>query len=118
LLVLIPDSFISTAGTIGGGFFVGILVGWALKKVVKLVAIISGLFLAGLAILQYQQIASVNWEKLEQALEGTTNAVVNTTTKMIDGNDHPEMTGLAITEFGVPITSSMSIGFTIGFMKG
>ena len=118
MLVLIPDNFISIASTIGGGFFVGILVGWALKKVVKLFAIIAGLFLAGLAVLQYQQIASVNWDKLEQASGGAINAVVNTTTKMIDGSVHPEMTGLAITEFGIPITSSMSIGFTIGFMKG
>jgi uncharacterized membrane protein (Fun14 family) len=109
------SAFITTAG---GGFLAGILVGWALKKVVKLFAIIAGLFLAGLAILQYQQIASVNWDKLEQASGEAINTVVNTTTKMIDGSDYPEMTGLAITEFGIPISSSMSIGFTIGFMKG
>jgi uncharacterized membrane protein (Fun14 family) len=46
-----------------------------------LFAIIVGVFLAGLAILQCQQIASVNWDKLEQASEGVINAVVNTTTK-------------------------------------
>jgi hypothetical protein len=37
---------------------------------------------------------------------------------MINGVDHPEISGLAITNFGIPITSSMSIGFTLGFMKG
>jgi hypothetical protein len=37
---------------------------------------------------------------------------------MIDGGDHPEMAGLAIPNFGIPMTSSTSIGFTIGFMKG
>jgi uncharacterized membrane protein (Fun14 family) len=112
------DNLSALVTTTGGGFFAGIFVGWALKKVVKLFAIVAGLFLAGLAILQYQQIAPVQWDKLQQASEGAINAVVNTTTKMIDGNDHPEMTGLAITEFGIPVTSSMSIGFTIGFMKG
>jgi uncharacterized membrane protein (Fun14 family) len=112
------DNLSALVTTTDGGFFAGILVGWALKKVVKLFAILAGLFLAGLAILQYQQIASINWDKLEQASGGAINAVVNTTTKMIDGSDRPEMTGLAITEFGIPITSSVSIGFTIGFMKG
>jgi uncharacterized membrane protein (Fun14 family) len=53
----IIESFRSTAATIGGGFFVGILIGYALKKVIKLVAVIVGLFLAGLAYLQTQQIA-------------------------------------------------------------
>jgi uncharacterized membrane protein (Fun14 family) len=66
LLVLIPDNFISIAGTIGGGFVAGILTGWAVKKVIKLVAIMAGLFLAGLAYLQYQQIASVNWDRIDR----------------------------------------------------
>ena len=47
--------------TIGGGFFVGILIGYALKKIVKIVAIVGGLFFAGLAYLQYQHIANINW---------------------------------------------------------
>jgi uncharacterized membrane protein (Fun14 family) len=54
------ESFGSIAATMGGGFFVGVLIGYALKKVIKLVAIVIGLFLAGLAYLQYHQIASIN----------------------------------------------------------
>jgi uncharacterized membrane protein (Fun14 family) len=45
------ESFGLTATTMGGGFFIGILVGYALKKVIKLLAVIVGLFLAGLAYL-------------------------------------------------------------------
>jgi uncharacterized membrane protein (Fun14 family) len=47
----IIDSFGSTAATIGGGFFVGVLIGYALKNVIKIVAVVVGLFLAGLAYL-------------------------------------------------------------------
>jgi uncharacterized membrane protein (Fun14 family) len=43
------DNIISYASTMGGGFFAGILIGYALKKVIKLLAVIVGLFLAGLA---------------------------------------------------------------------
>ena len=53
----------------GGGFFVGILVGYAVKKVIKLVGVIVGLFLAGLAYLQYHQIAIINWNKLQTLLK-------------------------------------------------
>jgi uncharacterized membrane protein (Fun14 family) len=67
----IVESLGSTAATIGGGFFVGILIGYALKKVIKLVAVIVGLFLAGLAYLQYHQVASINWNKLQTVSEGT-----------------------------------------------
>ena len=36
----------ATAATVGGGFFGGLLFGYAIKKVVKLIAVIAGLFMA------------------------------------------------------------------------
>ena len=95
----------------GGGFFGGILLGYALKKVVKLIAIVVGLFLAGLASLQYQQIASVNWSKVE----GTISTIANATTNTF--NDYNIET-LAMSHLGIPLTGGLSAGFTIGFMKG
>jgi uncharacterized membrane protein (Fun14 family) len=41
-----------------------------LKKVINMVAVIAGLFLAGLAYLQSQQLANINWNKLQQVSEG------------------------------------------------
>jgi uncharacterized membrane protein (Fun14 family) len=55
----------SISATIGGAFFAGILIGYALKKVVKVVAVVVGLFFAGLAYLQYQQIIDIKWAKLQ-----------------------------------------------------
>jgi uncharacterized membrane protein (Fun14 family) len=62
----------------GGGFFGGFLIGYALKKVVKLIAVVVGLFIAGLAYLQYQQIASFNWDKVEGTITTIANATTNT----------------------------------------
>jgi uncharacterized membrane protein (Fun14 family) len=53
------------ATSLGGGFFGGIVIGYALKKVAKVIAIVVGLFLAGLTYLQYQGIVSLNWNKLQ-----------------------------------------------------
>jgi uncharacterized membrane protein (Fun14 family) len=107
------DTLTSMSATIGSGFFGGLLIGYALKKVIKILAIIVGLFLAGLAFLQYQQIASINWNKIE----GTITAVANAATTTI--NDNSNVAALAMmSNFGIPLTSSMSVGFTIGFMKG
>jgi uncharacterized membrane protein (Fun14 family) len=57
------DVFTSIPATIGGGFIGGLLLGYALKKVVKLIAVVVGLFTAGLAYLQYQHVAYFDWEK-------------------------------------------------------
>jgi uncharacterized membrane protein (Fun14 family) len=76
-------------------------------------AVVVGLFLAGLAFLQYQQIASINWNKVEGTLMILANAASSTT------NDNNNIAVLPMmSNFGIPLTSSMSIGFTIGFLKG
>jgi uncharacterized membrane protein (Fun14 family) len=63
--------------------------------VIKLVAITAGLFLAGLVYLRYQQIASINWDKLERMSERVVNTVVNVTTNMIEGG-HPYVAQIGI----------------------
>jgi uncharacterized membrane protein (Fun14 family) len=73
------ESLLPTAATMGGGFFVGVLIGYALKKVIKLVAVIVGLFLAGLAYLQSQEIANINWNKLQTISETALMTVANLT---------------------------------------
>ena len=46
------DIITHVSASMGGGFFGGILLGYATKKVVKIIAVIAGLFVAGLAYLQ------------------------------------------------------------------
>jgi uncharacterized membrane protein (Fun14 family) len=105
------DILTSLSGTIGGGFVGGVLLGYALKKVVKLIAVVLGLFIAGLAYLQYQQLASYNLDKIE----GTISTIANTTTSTFNNYN---VEALATTNIGIPLTGGMSAGFAIGFMKG
>jgi len=120
----IIESFGPTAATMGGGFFAGILIGYALKKVIKLLAVIAGLFLAGLAYLQYHHIANINWNKLQQESEDAITTLANLTMQIPGisaGDGHAAAataSSLAMTSFGIPLTGSMSAGLTIGFMKG
>jgi holliday junction DNA helicase RuvB len=107
------DTLTSISTSIGGGFFGGLLLGYALKKVIKMLAVVVGLFLAGLAFLQYQQIASINWNKIEWTITKLATVITSTI------NDNSNVAAVAMmSNFGIPLTSSMSIGFTIGFMKG
>src|SRR5215208_7423863 len=105
----IIESFGPTAATPGGGFFVGILIGCALKKVIKILSVIVGLFLAGLAYLQYHQVVNINWNKLQHILEGAITTLSNVIIIQIPGisggdTGHAAATvsSLAMTSFGIP----------------
>ncbi len=109
----------SVGATVGGGFVVGVLVGYAVKKVLKLIAVVAGLFLAGLAYLEYQHIFNINWSKLDIASHNTLSTITNAMTQvqgLDSGTSHSA--ALALTNVGIPLTGSMSMGFAIGFMKG
>jgi uncharacterized membrane protein (Fun14 family) len=114
MMIMNTDTLTSISTSIGGGFFGGLLIGYALKKVIKMLAVVVGMFMAALAFLQYQQIATIHWHKLEPAITKLAAATTSTV------NDSPNVAVLAATmsNFGIPLTSSMSVGFTIGFMKG
>lgn len=101
--ILNTDILTSASGTIGGEY--------ALKKVVKLIAVVVGLS-AGLAYLQYQQIASFDWNRIE----GVVTATLGNVTSLSSGQDGVAV--IAMSNFGIPLTSSMSAGFAIGFLKG
>jgi uncharacterized membrane protein (Fun14 family) len=96
------ENFSSLAATLGGGFFTGVLVGYAFKKVIKIAAVILGLFLTALAYLQYHEIVTINWDKLQHLSEDAAITLSNIVTQTP----------------GISLASSMSMGFAIGFMKG
>jgi uncharacterized membrane protein (Fun14 family) len=111
------DTLTSISTSIGGGFFGGLLIGWALKKVVKMLAVVVGLFLAGLAFLQYQQIATIHWHKLEGSITKLAATAAATTTNTINDNNSSVAAVLAamMSNFGIPLTIPHSICFLIEF---
>jgi uncharacterized membrane protein (Fun14 family) len=83
----------------------------------------SRIFLAGLAYLQYNQIANINWNKLQKLSEGAittiSNAIIQISNAIIqiqgislgsssaDGHAAATASSLAMTNFGIPLTDSM-----------
>jgi uncharacterized membrane protein (Fun14 family) len=104
----------------GGGFLLGAVAGYAIKKVMIIAAVVIGLFVAGLAYLSYRGWVDVKWVALEDASRSTlTNAseqVIhafnNTTTQFAA---HP-----SLTTSGLPIAATFGSvpGLMMGFKKG
>ena len=76
-----------------------------MKKVIRIAAVI-----AGLTFLQYQQIASIKWGKVEVSIIALASTIASTLNE--------NSTTLAISNFGIPLAGLMASGFTAGFLKG
>ncbi|MFB6360992.1 MAG: FUN14 domain-containing protein [Halobacteriales archaeon] len=88
----------------GGGAVIGGVIGFAAKKVAKLIAVIIGLELALFKFLESRQILSVDWEKLTAgAVKATESATAST----------PPSWAMSILS-----TLSIGAGFTGGFLLG
>jgi len=99
------------AGTVGSGFFIGLITGYAIKKVIKLAAVIVGLFIAALAYLEYQRILNVDWHKVQSISQNGIDWVADALTHVSGtiGTSHPA----TLSNIGIPLASSVSVGLGV-----
>jgi len=91
---------------LGLGGIGGFIAGYALKKMMKLAAIIIGLFILALVYLGYQGIISINYSELGNAVSGALG-----------------LTGAAADFLGpiiahLPFAGSFGLGFFLGLKMG
>jgi uncharacterized membrane protein (Fun14 family) len=134
----IESNIMPFVSTIGFGGIVGFLLGFALKRIMKILAVIAGVFFAALLYLESQHIVNVNWDKLQTIsnsvlLTITTTSNATSTTggggggmgaiqAFLGNNSTAASSILPITStmanLGIPLTGSTAMGFTIGIIKG
>jgi len=96
--------------SIGGGFFTGIMLGYFLKKIIKILMFVTGGLVALLLYLHQQQVISVNVEKMEASSTFIFNSVASSFDKMIQTGD--------MATLGIPLIGGLSAGLAIGLIKG
>ena len=138
----IESSVMPLVSTIGFGGIAGFLIGFALKRIMKILAVIAGVFFAALLYLESQHIVNINWDKLQtisnsvlSTITTTSNATTTNATatgggvgvgsiQSILGNNSTAAASAILpitstmTNLGIPLTGSTAMGFTIGIMKG
>ena len=103
------ESLIPTVTSIGGGFFAGIMLGYFVKKIIKILIFVAGGIVGLLLYFQQQQIISVNMEKLETSSTAILISLASTFDKMTQVGD--------FTSIGIPLTASIAAGFTVALAK-
>ncbi len=71
-------SFMPLLSTIGFGGIMGFLIGFTIKRIMKILAVIAGIFFAVLLYLESQHIVNVNWDKLQTISNGVLSTIATT----------------------------------------
>jgi len=100
---------------IGGGALIGGIIGFAAKKVAKIIAIIVGLELALFKFLETRGILEVNWNAITGA---ATNATSNATNSSGGGVGAQPPSWVTSFLSALPVGAGFTGGFLIGFKKG
>jgi uncharacterized membrane protein (Fun14 family) len=91
----------------GGGFLFGALAGYALKKLMKLAAIVLGLFVIGLAYLSYKGWLDVKWIAIENATKSTLISMTNQAIHILNNTaSHFQAHPSAMESVGLPIAAA------------
>ncbi len=97
------------ATQIGFGGLIGFVIGFAIKKLIKLLLVAAGLFFLGLQLLVYEGYITINWQKFEFSMTDLAHKLP----EFAGGNPLP-----AFLVFGMPFGASLVLGFFLGLKKG
>ena len=103
------ETLYSIAGTLGCTFLGSFLIGYFIKKIIKI--LMFGGILALLMYLQSQGIISVevNTDKIQSSVEALWTIVANTTS-IIPSDSNSSIVGSSL---GIPLTGSIASGFML-----
>jgi len=105
----------------GGGFLFGALAGYAIKKVMKIAAVVLGLFVAGLVFLAYKGWIDIKWTPIESVTRLALTNVATQLMHMVNNTASQISThSSTIVTSGSPMAAGLGFvpGLVIGFKRG
>lgn len=104
------ENIIPIVTSMGGGFFIGAIVGYFLKKIIKILMFVVAGIIGLLLYLQQQQIISINLDKLEESSNFIFRSIISSINNVTQISD--------TTSLVIPMAGGLSAGFAIGLKKG
>jgi uncharacterized membrane protein (Fun14 family) len=102
----------------GGGFLFGAVAGYAIKKVMKIAAIVIGLFVVGLSYLSYKGWVDVKWMEVENATKTTLTNVAGQTVHALNNTASQFAAHSSTIEAATGLPVAAAFGFMPGLMLG
>ena len=96
----------------GGGFLFGAVAGYAIKKVMKIAAVVIGLFVIGLSYLSYKGWIDVKWVEMENEAKTTLTNAAGQVGHALNN------TASQFAAHSTTVEASLPVAAAFGFMPG
>lgn len=103
--IALPDDVKFILMTLGGGGLAGWAVGFTLKKVAKLAALVLGIGFISIQYLAYNRYITIDWERIK-------------TTVPDESIEQSASSLMSVLTYNLPFAGSFVVGFWMGFRKG
>jgi uncharacterized membrane protein (Fun14 family) len=101
----------------GGGFLFGAVAGYAIKKIMKIVAVVIGLFVVCLSYLSYRGWIDIKWMEMENATKTTLTNVAGQAVHALN-NTASQFAAHSSTLQAAGLPVAAAFGFMPGLMLG
>jgi uncharacterized membrane protein (Fun14 family) len=110
------ESLYPIVDTLGGTFFGSFLIGYFIKKIIKILMFVFGGVLALLMYLQSRGMINVeiNTDKIQSSIEALVSTIVANTTNIPPSDNNSSIVG---NNLGIPLTGSIASGFILGITR-
>ena len=103
--IALPDDVKFILMTLGGGGLAGWAVGFTLKKVAKLAALVLGVCFISIQYLAYNRYITIDWDRIKTTVPDETL-------------EQSASSLMSVLTFNLPFAGSFAVGFWMGFRKG
>jgi uncharacterized membrane protein (Fun14 family) len=103
--------------TIIVGGLTGFMIGYFIRKIIKVILFALGGVLSLIMYLQYQGLISVNVDKVQYFTDTITNSIANSTNILLHSGNKFTIIPFWIPDLSIPFTGSMAAGITGEFMR-
>lgn len=103
--IALPEDIKFILMTLGGGGLAGWAVGFTLKKVAKLAALVLGVCFISIQYLAYNRYITIDWERIKTTVPDETI-------------EQSASSLMSVLTYNLPFAGSFAVGFWMGFRKG
>jgi uncharacterized membrane protein (Fun14 family) len=109
-IAAVTNSFSPLLTGIGFSGLTGFLIGYAIKHVLKILAVGAGILFAALMYFPQEGIMNINWDKLQAMSQNTISTLASATGQF-------SHTSTSISSAALPMTGTAALGFAIGLLR-